>query len=395
MDLLSRLQALSINMPYESAEGEHSDCNHPATPDNLPAWSLRLPITNAQLSNGKTIPLLKTMQTSVCENNCNYCCFRSGRDVPRVNLTPDELASAVVKLSNVGIAKGVFLSSGVAGGGIRTQDKIIATAEILRKKYQYPHYVHLKIMPGAEKDQIYQAMLLADRVSINLEAPNQTCLRKLSPHKHFYEDLIKPFRDINEIRKTKPPINTWKKSWPSSCTQFVVGAAGETDLALLQTTIHLQSQFNIARAYFSRFTPVPNTPFESMPPETPSRQHRLYQAFFLLRDYNFGIDEILFNKSGRLNLEKDPKLSWAEANLTNNPVEINTANYHQLIKIPGIGPKSAQKILITRANSKIVDIHSLRKMGVSTARASRFILLNGRQPPYQPELIKWENSTQR
>ena len=387
MDVMDKIKLTALNLPFEAAEDVKLPGDRLSCQGDLTALKERFPVTQAHLPNGKTLPLLKTMQTSACERNCNYCCFRSGRDTPRATLTPDELASAIVKLTRAGVAKGLFLSSGLAGGGVRTQDKLIATAEILRQKYQYREYIHLKIMPGAEKEQIFKAMQLADRVSINLEGPNETSLRSLAPHKTFYEELLKPLQMIEDIRRSTPPYQARKQFWPSSCTQFVVGAIGETDLDLLQTTHQLRTQFNITRAYYSSFSPVSRTPFENLPPSNPWRQHRLYQAFFLLRDYQFNFEELPFNPSGNLSLEKDPKLLWAEIHLRHAPIEVNTADYAQLIKIPGIGSTSAKMIIKARIYGKIRDIHALQKMGISTARASKFILLDGHRPPYQPGLF--------
>ncbi len=375
-------------MNFEAAEDVQFTAKTDTCREELKQLKERFPVTQAHLPNGKTIPLLKTMQTSVCERDCNYCCFRSGRDTPRASLSPNELAAAVEKLSKAGIAKGVFLSSGITGGGIRTQDRIIATAEILRKKYQYKEYIHLKIMPGAEKDQIFRAMQLADRVSINLEGPDEKSLNRLAPHKVFFQELLKPLRLIQEIRQSYSPHLAWKGVWPSSCTQFVVGAVGETDRELLETTTTLQSDYRITRAYYSKFSPVINTPFENFQPVNPWRQHRLYQAFYLLRDYHFIFSDLQFDPSGHLDLQKDPKLSWAEHHLLFNPVEINQAGYQQLIKIPGIGSITAHRICSTRRYGKIRDITVLKKMGVRTSRASRFILLDGHTPAYQPGLFQ-------
>ena len=390
MDTLQKLKLFSINMSFEAAEDVGGLPDNLACQKELSNLKERFPVTQARLPNGKTIPLLKTMQTSVCERDCNYCCFRSGRDTPRASLTPDELASAIVKLSQAGVAQGVFLSSGITGGGVRTQDRIIQTAEILREKYRYQEYIHLKIMPGAEKDQVFRAMQLADRVSINLESPDENSLSKLAPHKVFFEELLEPLRLVEDIRTNYSPRLAWKNVWPTSCTQFVVGAVGESDLGLLQTTVNLQNKFKIARAYYSSFSPVINTPFENLPPVNPWRQHRLYQAFYLLRDYQFDLEDFQFQSSGCLDLEKDPKLSWAETHLVGCPVEINTAEIHDLVKIPGIGPRSAQKICQERRYGKIRDISTLRKMGVPIKRASRFILLDGQQPAYQPGLFSWD-----
>lgn len=387
MDSLSKLRTLSLNMDFEAAEDVKSSITARSNEGQICELKERFPVTQARLPNGQTIPLLKTMQTSVCERDCNYCCFRSGRDTPRATLNPDELADAVVKLSKAGVAKGVFLSSGILGGGVRTQDRIIATAEILRHKYHYRDYIHLKIMPGAEKDQIFRAMQLADRVSINLEGPNEVSLQKLAPHKVFFEELLEPLRIIEEVRREFSPRLAWKQNWPSSCTQFVVGAVGETDLDLLLTTSNLRTNFSIARAYFSGFSPVINTPFENLPPLNNWRQHRLYQAFYLLRDYQFEFEELQFNTTGNLDLEKDPKITWAEVNLLHVPIEINTADYQQLLKIPGIGPISAKKIIESRSYMRIRDVSTLKKMGVPTSRAARFILLDGNRPSFQPGLF--------
>jgi predicted DNA-binding helix-hairpin-helix protein len=165
---------------------------------------------------------------------------------------------------------------------------------------------------------------------------------------------------------------------------------GETDLGLLQTTANIQSKFKIARAYYSNFSPVINTPFENLPQPHPRRQHRLYQAFYLLRDYQFDLEELPFQQSGNLSLQKDPKLTWAESHLIGHPVEINKADYHELIKIPGIGPISARKICKARRYGKIRDISILRKMGVPVTRAAQFITLDGRQPAHQPGLFSWD-----
>lgn len=387
MDTLEKIKSFSINMPFEAAEDVQASTGPMGGFEELERLKEHFPVSQACLPNGRTISLLKTMQTSVCERDCNYCYFRSGRDAPRASLTPDELASAVVKLTSAGIAEGVFLSSGITGGGVRTQDRILATAELLRQKYQYRNYIHLKIMPGAEKDQIFRAMQLADRVSINLEAPNETCLHKLAPHKIFLQELITPLQVIEEIRQNYPADLAWKQSWPSSTTQFVVGAVGETDLDLLQTTVSLQSSFKIKRAYYSGFAPIRDTPFENLPAINAWRQNRLYQAFFLLRDYQFDLEELQFTQTGNLSLEKDPKLAWAETNLIGQPIEVNTADYPTLLKIPGIGPATAQKILMSRRYGKIRDISTLRKFGVATKRAAKFILLDGRQPAFQPGLF--------
>jgi predicted DNA-binding helix-hairpin-helix protein len=346
-----------------------------------------LAIFKASVPGGKRIALLKTLLTSACERDCNYCVFRSGRDVARVTFTPDEMARAFMKLFVSRKVEGLFLSSGVAGGGLRTQDRLIATAEILRRKLGFRGYLHLKIMPGAEHAQVERAMQLADRVSINLEAPNTERLAKLAPRKTFFEELLNPLRWAEEIRQGQMPNKSWNGRWPSTCTQFVVGGAGEKDLELLSTTDHLYRQLHLRRAYFSGFTPVPGTPLENHPPIIPWRQHRLYQASFLLRDYHFGIEDLPFSPEGDLPLGADPKLAWARLNLSDQPVEINSASEHELLRVPGIGPKGLQAILCARREGKLRHFSDLRRAGVQMARAAPFLLIDGKRLPQQIELF--------
>jgi len=334
-------------------------------------------IHRAVMPGGRRIALLKTLLTSVCENNCNYCAFRQGRDVRRATFTPDELAQIFMQLNKAGIAEGVFLSSGIAGGGVRIQDRLIATAEILRKRYEFAGYIHLKIMPGAEKDQIEAAMQFANRVSVNLEAPSSDLLAQLAPQKIFQEGLLQELKWIEKVRRDAPG------KWPSSTTQFVVGAGTERDLDLLVMTEHLQRETHLARAYFSSFSPVPDTPLESHPPSPPIREHRLYQSSFLIRDYGFTVEELPFNDMGHLPLDCDPKLAWAKEHLTHTPVELNTVDRQELLRVPGIGPVGARRIMHERRRGQLRELSDLHKLGISPSRAAPYILLSGRRPAHQ------------
>lgn len=330
--------------------------------------------------------LLKTVLTTACERNCNYCAFRAGRDFRREKLIPDEMAELFNRMFEGGIAEGLFLSSGVVGGGMRTQDKILDTAEILRLKLGYKGYLHLKIMPGAEKDQVLRAMQLANRVSINLEAPNPARLVGLAPLKTFHAELLQRLRWADEIRHTMNPISAFNLRWPSLATQFVVGSVGETDLELLETSQYLHNKLSLARVYYSRFEPVRDTPFENLPPENPRRQLRLYQAGFLLRDYGFSITDFDCTPKGHLPLEMDPKLAWAQTHLQEQPLEINTADRIHLLRIPGIGPLSAKRIMKARSRRLIKEQGELRSLGVHVDRALPFILINGHKPDRQLRL---------
>jgi len=344
-------------------------------------------VSSAVLPNGKRISLVKTLMTSVCERNCYYCPFRSDRDFRRASFQPNELAQIFINLHRAKIADGLFLSSGVVGGSIRTQDQILATAEILRYKMNYRGYMHLKIMPGAQKAQVEQAMMLADRVSINLEAPNTSHLLKLAPKKRFLDELLQPLRWINDIRQNKSPHTSWKGRWPSSITQFVVGGVDESDLELLATTEKLHQHMGIARVYFSAFNPISDTPLENRRPTPKMRQHRLYQASFLLRDYGFSLEEMPFVGTGDLPLGIDPKLAWAQSNLKHKPIEINRAPKEILLRIPGIGPKGAHQIMQARREHPLRDLSTLTKIGILAKKAAPFLLLDGHRPPVQLHLF--------
>jgi predicted DNA-binding helix-hairpin-helix protein len=370
------LKLLTHQMHLESAE----DTGCPQIPIK---HADDIAISQATLPNGQKIKLLKTLLTSVCERNCYYCPFRAGRDFRRATLSPDEMARLFSSLYQAGMVEGIFLSSGVIKGGIFTQDRLIATADLLRNRFKFPGYIHLKIMPGVEKDQVLAAMRYADRVSINLEAPNSNRLTKLAPKKQFTEELIQPLRWVEEIRQNQPGYLGWKGRWPSSVTQFVVGAVEETDLELMNTTEFLLSKLSLRRVYYSSFSPVSDTPFENLPPSLPRREFRLYEASFLLRDYGFTLEDLPFEGTGNLPLLIDPKLAWAQKNLVNSPIEINQATRDELLKIPGIGPKNAAKIIYHRHQQRLTSLSDLGKIGIKSSRAAPFILVNGKRPPHQ------------
>jgi predicted DNA-binding helix-hairpin-helix protein len=376
---------LSEQMSFEPAE-DHSMVGTPYLDrtENCPDAVFVHP---AVLPNGQRIKLLKTLLTSACERGCYYCPFRAGRDFRRATFQPEEFARLFVMLAQKKIAEGVFLSSGMTGGGIRTQDKLLDAAEIMRHKLGFRGYIHLKIMPGAERAQVERAMQLADRVSVNLEAPNNNRLAKLAPHKQFTEELLQPLKWVEEIRRTQPGYKGWKGRWPSSVTQFVAGGSGESDLELLTTTDYLYHHLGLRRAYFSPFNPIPDTPLENQPPTPVIREHRLYQASFLLRDYGFDIEELPFEADGRLPVQTDPKLAWARQNISERPIEINRAERQALMRVPGIGAKGADAILRARQQAKIRDISALKKLGILTERASPFLLFDGRRASYQPTLF--------
>ena len=337
-------------------------------------------ISDVSTPQGKK-PIMKAMMTTACERNCFYCPFRAGRNkTQRVTFAPDEMAKAFDLVHRAGLVDGMFLSSGIIKGGVTTQDKIIDTAEIMRKQYSYRGYIHLKIMPGAEYDQIRRAMQLADRVSVNLEGATPQRLQALAPKKDYWNELVTRLHWIAELRD-KEQLRA------SVVTQFVVGAVGDTDLELLQVSETLYRQMGLRRAYYSAFNPVDQTPFEDLPATPALRQMRLYQASFLLRDYGWNVEEMPFVGPGNLPLDVDPKLAWATENLT-TPLEVNRASRDELLRVPGIGPRTADSLMRVRRASTISELAHLRHAGVRDAeKAGRFLLLNGRAPVRQLPLF--------
>jgi predicted DNA-binding helix-hairpin-helix protein len=247
---------------------------------------------------------------------------------------------------------------------------MLKTVEILRLKYRFGGYIHLKMLPGISEQYIMQAAKLADRLSLNLEAPNSSRLKAISSSKNYEKDLMLPRGNISKAVEYNPGT--------THTTQFIVGAARETDREILSTVDRLYSSYNLKRAYFSAFSPVRDTPLENVAPTPMIRENRLYQSDFLIRFYDFKFKDFIFDQAGNLDTELDPKLMYAVRNPQLFPVEVNRASYEQLLKVPGIGPKSARKILEVRRQYRIKSPTELKNMGISLKRSQRFITISGK-----------------
>ena len=385
METIAQLQTIATQMHLEPAE--ETTITAPCgvrVPRNKQE---ELGVFHAALPGGRTVPLLKTMITTACERNCAYCPFRAGRNYRRTTVKPEELAQTFMNMNRAGLVEGIFLSSGIIKGGVATQDKLLDTIDILRRRHHFRGYVHLKIMPGAEKAQVERAMQLADRLSVNLEAPTPQRLAILAPQKQFLAELLQPLQWVEEIRRTQPARLGWNGRWPSTVTQFVVGAAGDSDVELLSATEYLYHRLRLSRAYFSAFNPIVNTPLENLPATPQERQNRLYQASFLLRDYGFDLETLPFDQEGNLPLDRDPKRAWAETALADKPVELNRASREELLQVPGIGPQSANAIIAARRRATLRELSELQAIGLRTRPLEPFVLLDGKRPTYQLRLF--------
>lgn len=321
---------------------------------------------------GRICNLFKILLTNNCKSNCLYCVNRKNRDCPRYSLSPYRLAEIFYQFWKKRYVEGLFLSSAIEQDTNETQEKIIKTAEILRKRYEYKGYIHLKILPGADPYLIRKASIVASRISLNMEAPSTGYLSKISREKDFSKNLLKTLKYISKVNK--------ENSLPAGITtQFVVGAAGEKDKEILGFSYYLYKNHNLKRIYYSRFIPVINTPLENLPACNPQREVRLYQADILIRRYGFTSAEIPYDEKGNLILEKDPKLLWAEKNPSFFPVEINKASFEELIRVPGIGFKSAKKIIGIRKENTINSPSQLKKLRIRLNIACQFLLFNGKK----------------
>ena len=373
-DTMTKLLQIADATDFEPA-GDQPQAERRARRDReqFQSRSLAECISNVQTPRG-TMPVFKTMVTTACERNCYYCPFRAGRGkTNRVTFKPEELAGALETMSRAGTVKGMFLSSGIIKGSVTTQDKIIDTAEIIRRKYAYRGYLHLKIMPGAEKDQLFRAMQLADRISVNLEAPTQARLQALAPKKEFTRELLNMLTMAAQLRRDHPHMKL-----AGSVTQFVVGAVGDTDVELLSLSGQLYRQAGLKRVYYSGFGPVSDTPLEGVAATDPLREHRLYQASFLLRDYAWEVEDLPFVGEGNLRLDTDPKRAWADEHLLHAPIDVMTADRQQLMRVPGIGPVAADAILKARRQRRLTDISQLAALMRGADNAAPYILLDGR-----------------
>ncbi len=338
-------------------------------PGGLPKW-----IYPAVRPDGRRVMLMKVLMSNACRNRCAYCANRCGSAEQGAGFSPGELVSLFLDFHRRDLARGLFLSSAVPDGADQAMDRMLTAVEILRLRHRFGGYVHLKVLPGASFDRVERAVQLADRVSINLEAPNATRLEHLAPDKDFRADLVARMRWVRDLMQRE------RTTCRGHTTQFVVGAAGESDREIMETSDRLYDEMGLERCYFSAFAPVPGTPLENARPAPLMREHRLYQADFLFRRYGWGLEELPFDRAGNLPLDADPKLAWARSHPERFPVEVNRADLRELLRIPGVGPRSAGRILSHRRRERLTSLADLRSLGAIASRAAGYVLLAGRRP---------------
>lgn len=329
---------------------------------------------------GGVTHLMRVMQTNACSLSCGYCPTFCGGKVKRIGLTPEEAAQTFMEANRAGLADGLFLTSGVPGRPRRAMDRMLATIDILRRKERFAGYVHVKMLPGADDEQVRAAVRLASRVSINLEGPSDAVVRRLAAEKDLSGDLLPKLELAGTLSREARREGRPGLAAPSgTTTQFVVGAQGETDSQLLGLVARLEGQGLLHHAHWSAFQPVAGTPMEALPPVPAAREARLYQAEHLLRIYGFGVDELAFEGDGNLPLDRDPKTAWAHRHPERFPVELTRATREELLRVPGIGPLAANRLIGVRRRTVLRGAEDLRRLGIDATRGAYFMALSGRR----------------
>ncbi len=358
--------------------------------------SAAMGICHTWASDGRCVSLLKVLMTNNCVYDCAYCVNRASNDVKRASFTPEEIASLTIEFYRRNYIEGLFLSSAVEFSPDSTMERIIRVLKLLRNRYHFTGYIHVKAIPGADQQLIREAGYLADRMSVNIELATEESLKLLAPQKPIRK-LFLPMKEIrNGIVHSKEERRYFAHAPQfvpaGQSTQMIVGASRDSDRSILFRSEKLYHHFDLKRVYYSAYMPVNTSSLlpsvQTSPPLL--REHRLYQADWLLRFYKFSAKEILTETDMNLDLDFDPKMIWALRNIDSFPMEVNSVPYEMLLRIPGVGMRSARRI-VTQRNVRQVDYDALKKMGVVLKRARYFLTCQGRyygDRTFTPEYIR-------
>ena len=384
MDILEKLTILADAAKYDAA-CTSSGMDRAARPGGLGA-TMACGCCHSFSADGRCITLLKVLQSNACSYDCTYCVNRRTNDTRRATFTPRELADLTMQFYRRNYIEGLFLSSAVVNNPDYTCELMLETLRILRQEYHFYGYIHAKAIPGASAPLLTQLGLLADRMSVNIELPSETSLQLLAPDKKR-EDILAPMgflRDgIAQGRQDMVKYRHAPRFAPAGqSTQLIVGATPESDLQILNLSSALYEKYALKRVFFSAYLPVVehrNLPALTTKPPL-LREHRLYQADWLMRFYHFEAAELLDAQNPNFDPYVDPKCGWALRHLEQFPVEVNRADYELLLRVPGIGVKSARRILTARKTGSL-DFDGLKKLGVVLKRAKYFVLCRGKAAP--------------
>jgi putative DNA modification/repair radical SAM protein len=344
-------------------------------------------ICHSYAPDGRCISLLKILLTNACNYDCLYCVNRATSNVPRARFTVDEVVKLTLDFYRRNYIEGLFLSSGIIRSADYTMEQVVGVARKLREEHHFRGYIHLKTIPEADDELITQAGKYADRLSINIEVPEETSLAKLAPEKDVRAirrtmgRLRLKLDEATEGRKVTPKGNTAPRFAPAGqSTQMIVGADAANDQTILNTSANLYGSYRLKRIYYSAFSPIPDAS-RALPLAAPPlvREHRLYQADWLMRFYGFDAHEIVDQSKGMLSLDIDPKLAWALRHRDRFPVDVNRASREDLLRVPGFGAKAVDRIIATR---RVTSIRSadLARLHIPRSKALPFIVLSDHRP---------------
>ena len=384
LSTLEKLTILTDAAKYDAA-CTSSGVDRPNVPGQL-GNAVSYGLCHSFAADGRCISLLKVLFTNSCIYNCKYCVNRCSNNTPRAAFTPRELAELTIAFYRRNYIEGLFLSSGILRSPDYTCEQLIETLRLLRQEYHFGGYIHVKAIPGADSALITRLGLLADRMSVNIELPSESGLQKLAPNK-TKSSILKPMGLISgRIAENKRDLALYKHA-PAfapagQSTQMIIGATPDSDLQILRLTEGLYKKYKLKRVFFSAYVPVSDSallpPMGTKPPLL--REHRLYQADWLLRFYGFSASEILDDASPSFDPLLDPKCCWAIRHMELFPIDVNRAEYALLLRVPGIGVKSAKRIITARRESSL-SFEGLKRLGVVLKRAQYFITCSGKMMP--------------
>ena len=383
MDMFEKLKILGESAKYDSSCTSSGVDRRGGNSDGIGS-AASCGLCHSFAADGRCVSLLKILMTNYCLYDCKYCINRRSNDVPRARFSPDEIADLTINFYRRNYIEGLFLSSGIIQSPDYTCEQMIEALSILRNQYKFYGYIHAKTIPGADPELINRLGTLADRISVNIELPSQKSLNTLAPDKSKSSILLPMGHITNKIKQNSYEIVKYKaapKFAPAGqSTQMIIGATPDTDFQILRLSEAMYGKYRLKRVFYSAYIPVGDQkllpPAGTKPPLL--REHRLYQADWLLRFYGFKAEELLDEQHQEFNPLLDPKGNWALHHPESFPVEINKAPYETLLRVPGIGVKSAQKIVTARRQAKL-DYADLRKLGVVLKRANYFILCLGKR----------------
>ncbi len=380
MEILEKLRILSDAAKYDSA-CTSSGSDRKGKPGQLGS-AVNAGICHSFTSDGRCVSLLKVLQTNICAYDCKYCANRRSNDVPRAAFTPEELSELTIQFYRRNYIEGLFLSSAVLNDPDYTTEMMLRTLTLLRKQYRYNGYIHAKCIPGADPALIAQVGAMVDRISVNIELPSETSLTSLAPEKSR-NSILKPMGFIaGRLKETKSEAlvlrNAQAFAPAGHATQMIIGATPDTDLQIIRLSEGLYNRYQLKRVFYSAFLPAGADKSLAVAGPVPLlREHRLYQADWLLRFYGFSAGEILDERNPNFNVFFDPKCDWALRHLDLFPVEIMRADKEALLRVPGLGVRSVERIIAARRSAPL-SFEALKRMGAVMKRAQYFITVGGK-----------------